>query len=79
MQIEISVPRCSSTSKNMCPFSVVVMPKRLFRMARWPELDIGRNSAIPCTSPSIIALITVIGTFPHDNFYTSDYITIFFG
>ena len=55
MQMDSSVPKCSSTSKNRCPFSAVVMPKRLFNIERCPELEIGRNSAKPCTRPKMIA------------------------
>ena len=47
MQIEISVPKCSSTSKKRCPPSSAEREKRLFKMDRCPELEIGRNSASP--------------------------------
>ena len=53
--MDTSVPRCSSTSKNRCPSSAVVMPKRSCSIARCPELEMGRNSATPCTRPRMIA------------------------
>ena len=48
-----SVPRCSSTSKNG---GISERPDTLNRcsaMARWPELEMGKNSATPCTRPKI--------------------------
>ena len=44
------VPRCSSTSKNRLP-SADAMPKKCWNRDRWPELEMGRNSATPWTSP----------------------------
>ena len=65
MRIEIKVPRCNSTSKNICPSLDIL--KRLFTMERCPELEMGRNSAIPCTSPSRTAFQMLIDTYPHGN------------
>lgn len=35
-------------------------PNSTFKSARWPELDTGRNSVIPCTIPSMIDCSSVI-------------------
>jgi hypothetical protein len=35
------------------------IPNRCSRIARWPELDTGRNSVRPCTIPRIIVLIMI--------------------
>ena len=52
--MEMSVPRCSSTSKKRWS-SPAERANRFCSMARWPELDMGRNSATPCTMPSKMA------------------------
>ena len=52
--MEMSVPRCSSTSKKRWS-SPAERSNRFCKTARCPELDIGRNSATPCTMPRIMA------------------------
>ena len=57
---DTSVPRWSSTSKSMCPSSAVLRWNMFWITDRWPELDTGRNSVIPCSSPRSRADVYVI-------------------
>ena len=52
MKTATRVPRCSRTSKNWGIFSVPSMLRSWLAMARWPELEMGKNSVTPWTRPS---------------------------
>ena len=50
-KMESSVPAWSMMSKNM-PASFT--PRSSFPRTRWPELEMGRNSARPCNRPKMM-------------------------
>ena len=60
-------PDAAARRKTPARSPASCMPSRFWAMARWPELEMGRNSATPCTSPSRNAVKYVIAV-PHVKF-----------
>ncbi len=69
IKIATRVPKCSIMSKNIPPLPKST-PSICLIIIRCPELLTGRNSASPCTRPSITAFHTGIGNTPYYFYFT---------